>query len=100
MRINLNDPVEFNIENDRVLIASEDDSVNTQFRVTDDGYLFLSRQVGNRNLNGIIFRLKTNGMGNGYVGENAAKDESWANRVFDVINENWPSPKSSYYDNF
>ncbi|RIW12162.1 hypothetical protein D0X99_19595 [Algoriphagus lacus] len=100
MKINLNDPKEFTIDNVKALIASEEDNVHTQFRVTQDGFLFLSKDVGNRKLEGIIFRLETNGAFNGYVGENAAKDESWVARVFNVINENWPRPKSPYCDNF
>ncbi|MEB2785505.1 hypothetical protein [Algoriphagus persicinus] len=100
MKINLNDPKEFTVENVRTLIASEDDTVHTQFRVTKDGFLFLSQDVGNRNLEGIVFRLETNGAFNGYVGENASKDDSWVTRVFNVVNENWPRPKSLYCDNF
>ena len=59
MKINLNDSNDFTVENVRKLIASEDDTVHTQFRVTKDGYLFLSKDVGNRNLDGIVFRLET-----------------------------------------
>ncbi|WPR76019.1 hypothetical protein [Algoriphagus sp. NG3] len=100
MKINLNDPKEFTVENVRTLIASEDDTVHTQFRVTKDGFLFLSQDVGNRNLEGIVFRLETNGAFNGYVGENASMDDSWVTRVFNVVNENWPKPKFPYCDNF
>jgi hypothetical protein len=100
MKINLNDPNDFTFENVKYLISSEDDTVHTQFRVTKDGFLFLSGDVGNRNLDGVIFRLETNGAFNGYTGENASKNESWVKRVFNIIKENWPILKSSYYDNF
>jgi len=69
MKINLNNPNEFNLEAVSQLIATEDDSVNTQFRVTEDGMLHLSRDYGNKNLEGIIFRIETNIAGNGYVGK-------------------------------
>ena len=100
MRIYLNDPKEFTIENVRRLIASEDDSVNTQFRVTKDGFLFLSRKVGLDDLENIAFRLETNGAGNDYVGKNAAKDDKWVKRVFDVVSQNWPNPTDIYFDDF
>lgn len=100
MRINLNDPKEFTLENVRKLIASGDDSVNTQFRVTNDGYLFLSHSVGNRDLEGIKFRLETNGAYNGYVGEDAAKHEAWVTRIYEVVKKNWPNPISTYIDTF
>lgn len=38
MKINLNNPKEFTIENVRALIASEDETVHTQFRVNKDGF--------------------------------------------------------------
>lgn len=100
MKINLNAPGEFTIEKLKQLIASEDDSVNTQFRVTDEGILFLSKIVGNRELDGIRFRFETNGMLNGYVGKKASENEIWVKRIFDAVNENWPNPYSTYIDNF
>jgi coproporphyrinogen III oxidase len=100
MRINLNDPNEFTIENVRKLIASHDDSVHTQFRVTKDGYLFLSERVGNRNLEGILFRLETNSSYAGYVGINASKNDHWVSCIYNVVKKNWPTPSSSYIDLF
>jgi hypothetical protein len=98
MRINLNNTGEFTIESLKKLIASEDDSVNTQFRVTNDGYLFISKVVGNKELDEIKFRYETNGMGNGYVGKKASEDEIWVNLIFNSVNENWPNPSSSFID--
>lgn len=100
MIINLNNPSEFTVDNLRKLIASEDDSVNTQFRVTNDGKLFLSRVVGNQGLSGILFRLETNCVGNGYVGDKASKNDSWVNRIYNVVKKNWPEPEESYIDVF
>ncbi|WP_439516273.1 hypothetical protein [Sediminibacterium sp.] len=100
MQIDLNNPIEFTLENVRKLIASEDDSVHTQFRVTTEGILFLSKFVGNRNLEGILFRLETNGAHNGYVGEEAAKNDEWVTRVFEAIKNNYPNPIGRYIDDF
>jgi hypothetical protein len=100
MRINLNDSKEFTLENVRKLIASQDDTVNTQFRVTNDGFLFLSKSIGNKDLEGIKFRLETNVAFNGYVGTEAAKNESWVKRIFTVVKNNWPKPTSTYIDTF
>ncbi|UII30810.1 hypothetical protein LVD17_21185 [Fulvivirga ulvae] len=100
MLINLNDQDDFTIERLRLLIGSEDDTVNTQFRVTDGGMLFLSRVTGNRDLEGVRFCLETNARGNGYVGEVAARDDVWVNRVYEVIKRNWPEPVAPYIDNF
>ena len=100
MQINLNDPNDFTLENVKKLIATEDDSINTQFRVTSDGMLHLSRDYGNMNLEGIVFRIETNIAGNDYVGQKAAADDNWAQRVYNVFNENWPNPKTPYSDTF
>jgi hypothetical protein len=98
MRIDIKNPKEFTIENLKKLIASGDDSVNTQFRVTNDGFLFISENVGNKELDGILFRLETNIMGNGYVGQTASENENWVSRIYNVVNENWPDANSSYID--
>ena len=98
MRINLNDPKDFTIENLRKLIATEDDSVHTQFRVTADEFLFLSRKVGNQSTEGLAFRLVTHSRGNGYVGKEASQDDEWVNKVYDVIQKNWPSPNDTFVD--
>ncbi|MBK9482245.1 MAG: hypothetical protein IPO02_09785 [Bacteroidetes bacterium] len=100
MRINLADPAEFTLENIKKLIASEDDSVHTQFRVTSDNYLFLSKSVGNRDLEGIKFRIETNAAYNGYVGEEAASNNEWVPRIYNVIKKNWENPFLSYSDTF
>ena len=100
MKINLKNPIEFTIDNLKLLIASGEDTTNTQYRVTKDGYLIISQDVGNQNLNNILFRLETNVMGNGYVGKPASEDDLWVERIYNVVKQNWPEPNSTYIDNF
>lgn len=100
MRINVNDPNEFTLENVAKLIASEDDSVHTQFRVTDDGHLFLSKEVGGRSIDNILFRLETNAAYNGYAGIEASKDEEWVRTIYHTVKANYPKPKAKYIDMF
>ena len=54
MTIDLKNREENTMENFRLLIASKDDSQNTQFRVTEEGILFLSEDVGTDNLEKIL----------------------------------------------
>ncbi len=48
----------------------------------------------------LCFRLETWSAGNGYVGSDAANDNEWIDRVYKVLQENWPNPKSTYIDVF
>jgi hypothetical protein len=100
MRINLNDPKEFTIENFRKLIASEDDSASTQICVSTDGYLFLSREIGCENLSNILFRLESFCESCGNVGIEASKDDIWITRLFNAVKENWSNHNIGYIDDF
>ncbi len=100
MKIDLNDPVQFTRDNVKRLIASKDDSINRQLRVNSSGIAFLSDEIGNINTDGLSFRLETWLAGNGYVGENAANDDSWVNRIFICLQKNWPHPTDTLIDSF
>jgi len=91
MEINLNDPNDFTRENLKKLIASKDDSKNRQLRVTDKGFLYLSDVVGNKELEGVQFRLETLAANTGHVGIEASEDEFWIGKLYEVIKKNWPS---------
>ena len=84
------------------LIASKDDSKDTQFRVTKDGIFFLSEEVGNTNIDGLLFRLETNCAGNSYASVEASKDDKWTQRIYEAVIKHWPDPdpESSYVDFF
>jgi hypothetical protein len=98
MRINLNDPAAFTLEAVRALIASKDDTKPRQLRVSEDGYLYLSDDVGNRNLEGVKFWLETLFAGNDYVGAKAAKDEKWVNSVYSIVRNAWQKGRKGYLD--
>lgn len=100
MEINLNNPSELTVENIKRLLESEDDSKPVQIRVTKNGLLYLSHDVGSENIENLAFRLETFFAGNEYVGPTAGADEDWVQTVFTVINENWPNPKASYIDTY
>jgi hypothetical protein len=62
--------------------------------------VFLSSDVGNVNIDNILFQFETNEAGNGYVGPTAAKDDRWVTSIFETLKRNWPNPESSSIDNF
>jgi len=100
MRIDLNDPVQFTKENVAKLIASKDDSTHTQFRVSKDGYLYLSEAVGNKDLENVLFRLETNSAGSDLVGIDASKNDAWVTRIYEAMKKHYPKPMGSYIDVF
>lgn len=78
------------------LIASKDDSEHRQIRVTENGILFLSDEVGNIKLDGIRFVLETWDAGNGYVGWSASLDHVWVQRVYQAIKTAWEKGDRGY----
>ncbi|MDN3554392.1 hypothetical protein [Halomonas maura] len=85
-------------EDVRKLIASKDDSESRQLRVTTDGIAYLSGVVGNRGLDGNLFRLEIWDSGNDYVGHQASMDDVWVTRIYNAPRRNWPNPYSTYID--
>ncbi|MCF5837862.1 hypothetical protein [Aeromonas veronii] len=100
MQIDLNNPLDFTIQNVAALIASKDDSVHRQLRVTNAGIAYLSDIVGNQNITGLAFRLETWCAGNNYVGIAASQDNDWVSRIYNVLELNWPNPTDTYIDIF
>lgn len=100
MKINLNNSTEFTLDNVRDLIASGSDTTHTQLRVNQNGIAYLSKTVGNIEVEGLAFRLETWIAGNDYVGSKAAQDTHWVSKIYECLNANWPSPSSTYIDNF
>ncbi|MEQ6168994.1 hypothetical protein AAOE16_17475 [Ekhidna sp. MALMAid0563] len=100
MRVDIKDDKEFTIDSVRELTKTVDDSETTQFRVTTDGFLILENIDHNKEHVGILFRLEPNGAYNGYAGPKAAADNSWIQRIYNVVRKNWPNPESPYIDIF
>ena len=100
MEIDLTNPNDFTRERVRELIGSGDDSKNSQLRVSKDGRAYISYVVGAEDIDNLCFRLETWSAGNGYVGSDAANDDQWIDRVYKVLQGNWPNPKSSYIGGF
>ena len=100
MQIDLNDPSAFTLDNFRLLIASGNDSVATQIRVTKGGVLFLSVDVTRDNVDELLFRLESFVANNGYVGPEAAKDDKLVKRLYKCVKANYPDPISEYIDIF
>jgi hypothetical protein len=98
VEIDLTVPNALTTDSVRQLLASKDDSQHRQLRVTTSGKAFISDDVGTRNLSGILFRLETWEQGNGYCGSEAAQDDHWVKIVFKSLEQNWPTPSSSYID--
>ena len=98
MRLNLNE--EYATADVARLISSKDDTRKRQLRVTKDGFAYLSDTIGARDIDGLAFRMETWGAGNGYTGEQAAKDPMFISRVEKVLRDNWPKASMSYIDFF
>lgn len=98
MEIDLTNQKNLTIDNVKLLIASKDDSVPRQLRVSKKGIAFLSDEIGNINISDLICRFETWDAGNGYTGLSAASDEVWVQKVFNMLTKAWPEPESSYID--
>lgn len=99
--------MEFNIESItleqfRQLIASGDDNHPNQIRVTKTGKVYLSQDiVGAAQLDNIAFRFETTDAHNGYVGEEASKDDSYIKPIFNALKGNWEQGVlTTYVDDF
>jgi hypothetical protein len=100
MHVDLNNPSDFTFENIRRLIASGDDTVDSQIRVTRNGLALLSRIVGSDALEGFVLRLETSLAGQGRVGAAAASDDRLVGRIYHSLRENWPNFGISYIGQF
>ena|SRR2546422_117185 len=100
MTLNLNESENFTIERVRQFIASCDDSVHRQIRVTDGGIVFISDTVGASHTEGIAFCLESFIAGNDYFGAKASRDDKWVGRIHAALKNNWPHPSSPYIDAF
>jgi hypothetical protein len=77
------------LESVAALISSKDDSKHRQIRVTTDGIVSLSDEIGNVNAEGVLFALETTVAGNGYSGVEASEDERWVKEVLELLRTEW-----------
>lgn len=98
--LNLCDPKEFTIEGVRKLIASRDDSVDRQLRVSYKGIAYLSEKTGAEDREECLFRFETWDAGNGWCGPEIAADDRRVERIFNALKVNWPNPICSYLDSY
>ena len=78
MTIDLNDPLDFTLDNVRILIAQGDDRYHSQIRVDHGGIAELSKSVGNDGTEEEwAFSIEIFGAQSDKVGEAASQDEEW-----------------------
>jgi hypothetical protein len=97
MKINLNN---FTIDDVRQLIASASDETNVQIRATKDGVAYISTIVGAEDTDDLAFRFETFSAGSDHVGDAAAQDDAWVQRIYDAMKANWPNPTGEYIEFF
>ncbi|MDE1166831.1 MAG: hypothetical protein PW845_15950 [Pseudomonas sp.] len=99
MQIDLNDPQALTLDAVRGLIASGNNAVHNQLRVSKAGQAWLSTSaVGGVAVDGLAFRLETWAAGSGCVGPVPACDDVWVQQIFNALKDNWPKPSSDYID--
>lgn len=99
MQIDLKDPGQFTQAQVRQLIASGQDSVHNQLRVSAEGTAYLSTAaVGGVAIEGLCFRFETWAAGSGCVGAIAACDDVWVRQIFNALGEHWKNPGQDYID--
>lgn len=96
--LDLNNPAVFTIDGVRQLIASHDDSVDRQLRVTRDGYAVITDHDGPDDMDDYVLRCETWDAGNGNSGVQAARDTDRMERIYRELKRNWPTPQVRVLD--
>ena len=98
MRIDLNNPDEFTLANVRQFIASGDPTREAQLRVSLRGWVDFAKADEEQGVDNIAFELAPWSPEDRRVGPEAAADDQWVLRVFEVLRDNWPDPRSRLID--
>lgn len=77
------------IEELKDLIACADDSVDNQIRVTEEGEIYISTTVGDKDIEGLRLRFETFEAGQGYVGKEASKDSRYLEGMYEDLKQYW-----------
>lgn len=80
------------------LYSEADDRNYNQLRVTDDGYVFISKKVGAQDIHGVRFRFETFVEYNGYTGPKAASDDKYISNQHNEIIKAWELGAKGYID--
>ena len=100
MQVDLTNATEFTEANIAALLASGDDSFDSQLRVTNHGIAFISKSIGAEDKEGILFRLETWDAGENHIGPDSVKDAEWVSKVYKCLKKNWPKPTGMSIDGF
>lgn len=97
MQIDLKVPGQLTVDAVVKLLQSKDDSQHRQVRVNKSGIVFLSDEVGARNIEGLATRFETWTAGGNYTGDQV---EAGDPHVLWVYREllTWPKFKDTYID--
>lgn len=85
MKIYLLNPDGFTRADVKALIASWNDSVDWQLRVTKDGFAYMSHIIGRNELEGVAFYAGAYMAGKGFSGPTAASDPQWIEKIYQVL---------------
>jgi hypothetical protein len=94
MNIDLNDPQALTIANVRAFLASGRTNIELEIRVTLEGNVFLSDVIGQRHMDGILFRITDMMIDPAdaeFIGPNAAaaSNDGLVRQVLDTLEKNW-----------
>ncbi len=88
----------FTIEQCRELFREADDSEYNQVRIDLNGEVYISKDIGGENLEGVKCRFESFIAGNEYVGPKAAKDEKYILKQYERIKLAWEKDLTGYID--
>ena len=89
MQLNLRDQRGFTLANVKLLIASGNPSISSEFCVKEDGTLFIQETEQDEDRDEVVLRIGPV-HGENRLGELAAQDGNWVLSVYSTIRTNWP----------
>lgn len=81
------------------LISNADDRINNQLRVSESGYVYISKKyIGAQNIEDVKFRWETFNPYNEYVGPKAANNLEYIESTYKELKYNWDNNLKGYID--
>jgi hypothetical protein len=90
MQMNLNDPREFTLERMREMIASADEELNVQLRVSHSGVAHFAQLMSPPDYSDSYVAFESFAAGNDYHGVEASQDATYVKELYDLLKRNWP----------